>query len=154
MTAVKKIMTQKLATIGMGKTLGDARQLMVEKCVRHLPVVDAMDDIVGMLSFRDLDAYDKFANVPVEIIMRAPVVYVDQNTPLKQAMIKMLELKISSLLVADSNEDCVGIVTTDDFLWRFVDLLEDKHKDDISLLSATTRLTIGEIAKQLANMGI
>jgi predicted transcriptional regulator len=152
-TPVKKVMSKKLITVKMGTSLHDAYLMMKEKRIRHLPVVDIMDDIVGILSHRDLSAVHGSKNIPVEMFMTSPVEFVDKGLSLRSAILHMLEKKISCLLIADEHEDAVGIVTTDDLLWHLAHLLS-AEEDEQPILSAMDRETIGTIANQLANMGI
>ena len=152
-TRVKKVMTRKLMTVPVGTSLFDANQLMQEKRIRHLPVIDIMDDVIGVLSHRDLGAFPESKNIRVEMMMSAPVEYVDKNMPLRKAILMMLEKKISCLLIADENEDAVGIVTTDDLLWQLAQILASEEEER-PLLTAMDRQTIGQVANTLSNMGI
>jgi CBS domain-containing protein len=152
-TPVKRIMTKKLLTVPAGTSLFEAHELMKEKRIRHLPVVDAMEDVLGVLSQRDLNAVPDSKTIPVEWMMSSPVEYVDQNISLRKAILLMLQKKISCLLVADEKENAVGIVTTDDLLWHLAHLLGDEVEDK-PLFSAMDQQTIGEVANELAMMGI
>jgi acetoin utilization protein AcuB len=153
-TPVKHIMAKKLMTVPTGTSLFEAYQLMDEKRIRHLPVVDQQDQVVGVLARRDLNAVPDSKNIPVEYMMNSPVQFVSQDLPVRKAVFQMLQMKISSLLIADENDNAVGIVTTDDFLWFLNHLLEDETEKAPSLFSARTRQTIGEVANQLSQMGI
>ncbi len=153
LTRVNKVMTKKLLTVQMGTSLFEAYQLMKEKRIRHLPVVDEMDDVVGVLSHRDLAAVPNSKNIPVELMMSTPVEFVGQSLSLRKAVLMMLQKKISCLLIADEDDNAVGIITTDDLLWHLAHLLAEETEDK-PLLSAVDRQTIGEVANELSNMGI
>ncbi len=153
MTPVQKVMTKKLITVPIGTSLFEANQLMKEKRIRHLPVIDEMDDVVGVISQRDLNYVPDSKNITVEMMMNSPVEYVDQSMPLRQAILLMLQKKISSLLISDSHENAVGILTTDDLLWHLAHLLSEETEDS-PMLSATEKQTVGEIANELSLMGI
>jgi acetoin utilization protein AcuB len=152
-TAVKKIMTENLLTIPMGTTLFEANELMKEKRIRHLPIVDSKEEIVGIISQRDLHYVPDSKTIPVELMMSAPVHFISENAPLRQAIFMMLQKKISCLLIADEKDNAVGIITTDDLLWHLSHLLADEQEDK-PLLSYKARQTIGEVAKELSDMGI
>ena len=47
-------MTKTLVVVASSATLLEARRLMTEHCVRHLPVLDADEKVVGILAERDL----------------------------------------------------------------------------------------------------
>src|SRR5512135_270690 len=51
-TLVSEIMTSKLITIHPDQTIEEAMELMTNKRVRHLPVID--DDLLGMISIGDV----------------------------------------------------------------------------------------------------
>lgn len=153
-TRTKNIMSTKLVTIPIGTPLTQAFELMKRENFRHLPVVDIMNGIVGILSHRDLNYFKNPDHVPVEYVMSSPVVYISQDTPLRVAVQKMLELKISCLLVADDNEDAVGILTTDDLLGYLSSLLAAEPEEKAGLLNVMNLRTVGEIANQLSNAGI
>lgn len=48
------VMTGHLVAVRIGDTLDDAAYQMLESAVRHLPLMDSDDRVVGMVSVRDL----------------------------------------------------------------------------------------------------
>ncbi len=128
-TLVKHIMTQNLITISYETKLYEAHQIMEEKRIRHLPVVDANENVIGIISQRDLNCVPDSKHLTAGLMMTSEVEYVDYNTPLRKAILIMLEKKISSLLVCDTAEVVVGIVTTDDILWHLAHFLSYEVKE-------------------------
>jgi CBS domain-containing protein len=55
-TKVGERMTRDLATVEPRSDIADAAQLMADRKIRHLPVVDK-DELVGIISIRDLIAW-------------------------------------------------------------------------------------------------
>ena len=53
-TKIEKAMTSNVTTIGEEASLEEARRLIVEHAVRHLPVVNSQGELVGLLSVRKL----------------------------------------------------------------------------------------------------
>ncbi|MDA0666744.1 MAG: CBS domain-containing protein [Planctomycetota bacterium] len=51
---VEDVMTRELICAEIGQTTSDARFLMQRHHIRHLPVLDAKGQLVGVLSIRDL----------------------------------------------------------------------------------------------------
>jgi len=51
---ISKSMTQNIITIGKDENLFTARDLMKQHRIRHLPVVEGEDDLIGILTDRDL----------------------------------------------------------------------------------------------------
>lgn len=152
MLAIKEIMTKKLITLPVGTSVSEAAALMAEKRIRHLPVVDEKDGIIGLLSSKDLPEFPELKRASVEYYMSTPVFYLHQEVPLKEAIYKMLENKVSCLLVSDENNDAVGIVTTDDLLWYLVSKLDKEHHSIVGRILDIP--TLGQVAHQLSQYGI
>jgi CBS domain-containing protein len=53
-TPVKEIMTEKVVTIRPEQTISECMQLMTDKRVRHLPVLDNQARLVGIISIGDV----------------------------------------------------------------------------------------------------
>jgi CBS domain-containing protein len=56
-TTVERYMTEEVVTVGPQDSIRDAANKMITYDIRHLPVVDDDDSVVGMLSSTDLTAY-------------------------------------------------------------------------------------------------
>jgi CBS domain-containing protein len=52
-TKVRDVMTEKVITVGLQDTVSRCMQIMTERRIRHLPVMDA-DALVGLVSIGDL----------------------------------------------------------------------------------------------------
>ena len=180
------VMTSRLYHVRPDDSLVSAWKLMREKKIRHLPVVDVDGEIVGILTDRDVQraihtetnekgevrfTIERFK--PGECIkhyMTSPVQYVTADTPLETVAFRLLEHKMSSLLVtdtirSDSEPEVIGIVTTDDLLWALIRKVKDDGSSAGSRVDSpaetvkswlqSVRLSpIGEIARQLSNAGI
>jgi len=51
-TAIDQVMTKHVATIGEEASIDEARKLIVSHGIRHLPVVNNKEEVVGLLSVR------------------------------------------------------------------------------------------------------
>ncbi|MDQ3379637.1 MAG: CBS domain-containing protein [Actinomycetota bacterium] len=71
---VREIFSREVVTVGPDDDLSDALQLMASHQVRRLPVVDAENKLVGIVSQADvaLEAKEKQVGEMVEQISRAP----------------------------------------------------------------------------------
>lgn len=152
-TSIQSVMTRKLITVPMDQSLLEAAELMKERRLRHLPVTNAKGEIVGLLSQADLQFAMEPENEKVENLMSGPIDFVEQDLPLRQAILLMLQKRIPCLFVVDEKKNTVGIVTTDDLLWHLAHLLAEETEEK-PLLGARERQTIGEIAHELSLMGI
>lgn len=79
MCAVKGLMSKKLVTTRMGTTLARATDLMDEHRIRHLPVLDDEQNVVGILSQRDVDHVPNADFLLVDHFMRFPVAFISDE---------------------------------------------------------------------------
>lgn len=119
-------MSQNLISIEENQKVEMAETLMRVNSIRHLPVVDELNELSGIISATDVaNAHDK--KISVKSVMSPRVRIIKQNSNIKKIIEQMLRFKISSMLVA-SGDELVGIVTTDDLLQLLYELLdEDEH---------------------------
>ena len=128
---VRELMSHRLVTIGPADTCRDAVGRMHAARVRHLPVVGARGDLVGVVTDRDLRHYLFDSRVLKEIgtiavdglleairvgeVMSSPAVSVQAGDELVEAARLMLEDKVGSLPVVEGGR-VVGIITETDLL--------------------------------------
>ncbi len=124
------IMTSNLITVEENKSIEMAEDLMRLYNIRHLPVVDAMKNLLGIVSVTDVARAENKAK-EVKSIMSPRVRIIKQNSNIKKIIEYMLKFKISSMLVA-SDHELVGIVTTDDLLQLLYELLDEGDPIKIS----------------------
>ena len=97
MFSIDAIMSTELITIAPGASLADARELMQENRIHHLPVVENKDELIGLLSLTDvLRASDsslradeeriRAAEIPVRDVMVTDVATVSHAASLRQAV--------------------------------------------------------------------
>lgn len=153
-TPITRVMTENVVSVPVGTNLYEAHQLMKQKKLRHLPVIDIDDKVIGIISNRDINLVEDSKNLSVEILMSSSVQFVDYNTPLRSVILLMLEKKISSILIADSAGKVVGIVTTDDLLWHLAHLLSNESQHRSWKSNVPDVQTIGAFANSLAAAGI
>jgi acetoin utilization protein AcuB len=149
------IFNSKLICIKTGSTISQAKSVMHERRIRHLPVIDDDNQILSVLSKSDMTDVLKFADMPVDLFASSPVKWVDMDTPLWRVANIMLENKISSVLLCDSEKRAVGIITTDDLLFQFSQLLREKENPGLggwNMLNTMT--TAGTFFNKLADIGI
>lgn len=118
---VRDIMKCSLTTIPPDTSLQEAYRLMIEKSIRHLPVVEA-GRLVGVVADRDLRlatsalaAHPFAADAKVTGVMAKQPRCAAPLDSVEEAARTMRELKIGCLPVLDGN-DLVGIVTGIDLL--------------------------------------
>ncbi|MDH3862235.1 MAG: CBS domain-containing protein [Gammaproteobacteria bacterium] len=126
-------MSTNLITLSPSATLAEARTLMHEHRIHHLPVLDG-DKLIGLISLTNvLAATDSFLRddgsrihadeIGITDAMVTDVATVDVSASLRHAALFLEKHKIGCLPVMD-NEDLVGIITDTDFVAVAINLLE------------------------------
>ncbi len=108
---VDVLMTPRPITTRPSETIAAAASVMRTCRVRHLPVVGASGELVGVLSLRDVVAADEHERVGD--VMSAPAESVARSTSLTVACERMLAAHRSCLPVVDEGH-LVGIFTATD----------------------------------------
>ena len=143
MFTIEEVMTTELITISPSMNLAEARTLMQENRIHHLPVVDERNDLVGLLTLtdvlaatdsrlRDKDTRIHARDIHVRDVMVNDVITVDARASLRQAALFIEKHKIGCLPVVRDRK-LMGIITDTDFVAVAINLLEqleDSEDDD------------------------
>jgi len=142
MLTVADLMTKEVFTLKKEDTLAAAKSLMQLARIRHIPIVDAKNNFIGLITHRDILAatisklaeideetqQELDASIPVCEIMRTDVLTVSTKIPLKEAASLLLKHKYGCLPVVEGGK-LVGILTEADFLSLTISLLEALEKE-------------------------
>jgi len=139
MFSIDAIMSTNLITVPPSATLAEARTLMHDHRIHHLPVMDG-DKLTGLVSLTNvLAATDSFlrddgtrihANeIDITDVMVTDVATVDVNASLRHAALFLERHKIGCLPVLDNGE-LVGIITDTDFVAVAINLLEQIEESE------------------------
>ncbi len=135
-------MTPNPVTAHSEMSLDDAMAVFDRHSFRHLPVTHE-GKLVGMLSDRDVRLATGWLTIEqrrqgkrsevspsfVGEVMRAPALSIMPETPAKEVVDRMLELKVGAFPVKEC-EEVVGVVTATNLIQAFCDLaLNDKWED-------------------------
>jgi predicted transcriptional regulator len=132
---ISSSMTKHLITISWDASMTQAHRVMQDHKIRHLPVTDATGKIFGILSDRDVnramnpDRPGFAANCRVQEYISWPIIAVDCKSSIKVAAKKMIEEKISAVVVV-REQVVIGILTTEDILQYLVTSMGDETKRD------------------------
>ncbi|HRC85595.1 MAG TPA: CBS domain-containing protein [Thermoanaerobaculia bacterium] len=126
---VRDLMTEQVLALGPNSTLQEVDDLMQERHIRHVPVVDHQGDLIGLISHRDLlrNSLIEQGELPSYVenavltrlhardVMVTSVEAVAPETDLREAAQIMLENKYGCLPVVEGRR-LVGILTEADFV--------------------------------------
>lgn len=131
-TEVADVMTAKVVTLSPHHGFSEAAKLMNNRYFRHCVVVDARGQIVGVISDRDiLRALARNPNAQsksLDQIMTHNPVTVRRDTPIAEAVSKIVSKRINCLPVVEEDGSVCGIVTSTDLLKSYQQLLDMMHK--------------------------
>ncbi|MBY0515415.1 MAG: CBS domain-containing protein [Bacteriovoracaceae bacterium] len=113
----KDIMSSPLHTIQKHQSIAEATEIMSRMGFRHLPVLEGVDHLVGMISQRDI-LCAKTARGVSEIMNPQIIVALD-SARIQDTAHLMLDEKINALPVVNIHHKLVGIITLSDIL-KFV----------------------------------
>lgn len=130
--SAREVMHRRLLTITADSSLKDAIAKMLTGEVRHLPVVDQENRVIGMLSDRDIRAFvgdprealtkgqSLLSQTTVESAMRNAPILVQEETSLIEIADAFLDERIGAVPVIDNEDALVGIISYIDVLAYFV----------------------------------
>ena len=134
MFSIDAVMSTELKTLPPSASLADARELMQEHRIHHLPIVGDNNKLVGLLTLTDVlrasdsslrDDGDRIRarDIGVADVMVTDVATVSHEASLRQAALFLEKYRIGCLPVVD-DEALVGIITDSDFVAVAINLLE------------------------------
>lgn len=142
---VEQIMEKEVYTLTPKDTLNDALKLMREKNIRHIPIVDEEENIVGLITSHDVknalpsclkeENNSAIYDTPIEQFMVKDIIVGHPLDFVEDVALTFYESKISCLPIVSGGK-LVGIVTTTDLLTAYIELTgahQPSSKIDIRL---------------------
>ena len=131
-------MSKNIITAGPEMTIFEAKNLMADKNIRHLPVIDEAGKLIGIVTDRDIrdsmpstllkkPDYDitlaKIGNHPIGDIMTKKPLSIYAYYTLQDTLLVMQKRKVGALPVIDEEGYLKGILSTRDLLKAFVNIM-------------------------------
>lgn len=118
----RDVMTPNPACCGPNTTLDEVAKLMVANDCGEIPIVDATEQPIGVITDRDIVCRvvaegKNPMGYTVETCMSQPVVTVPVDAPLEEVISTMEKHQIRRLPVVDERGTCAGIVSQADIAW-------------------------------------
>jgi acetoin utilization protein AcuB len=135
---VSKSMTRKVVTVDQEANIFDAHKLLAENQIRHLPVVDKNDRVIGIVTDRDIRSawpYDflkesyretdkeKLSKIKIKDIMTINPITLSLTSTIQDALLLIQEKKVGALPVVDEEGKLKGILSVRDLLRAFINVL-------------------------------
>ena len=135
---VADIMTRTVVTLDQAQSLYEARALMGLHQIRHIPILDTHQQVVGLVTqkivlreaLRIAETYgsdqlgERLAEVALASVLQADFDIVSSDTALVDAGWRLLNGRQGTLPVVDDGQ-LVGIVSHMDYVRMAIELLED-----------------------------
>jgi acetoin utilization protein AcuB len=131
-------MTRKVITVDQEANIFDAQKLILENHIRHLPVVDKNDRIIGIVTDRDIrsawpysffkESYskkdkEKFSKIKIKDVMTINPITLSPTSTIQDALLMIQESKVGALPVVDEERKLKGIISVRDLLRAFINVL-------------------------------
>lgn len=155
---VEEIMSTEVITLYSSSKIKDALQLLSEHSIRHIPIVDEKDQVIGIVSDRDIrdaspsilekEPDHSILDNSVSTIMSSPVITVHPLDFIEDIASIFYEHEIACVPVTQENK-LVGIVTEKDLLYTLIQLtgiheqssqIEIKVPNRVGILPEVTKI--------------
>jgi len=133
---VSRSMTRKVVTVDEEAGILDAQKLMAENKIRHLPIIDENQRLVGIVTDRDIrsalpyhfyeepqSVREKIRTLKVKDIMTRDPLSISPAYTIQDALLLIQNSKVGALPVVDDDRRLEGIISVRDLLRAFINVL-------------------------------
>ncbi|MDD2887183.1 MAG: IMP dehydrogenase [Aliarcobacter sp.] len=141
-------------TVTPEQTLQDAEDIMASYKISGVPVVDANNILVGILTNRDMRFTKDFTQKAKDKMTTMPLVTAKEGTTLEEAADVMHANKIEKLPIVDSNNKLIGLITIKDINKKREH--PNANKDEFGRLRVGAAIGVGQLdrARALVAVGV
>ena len=129
MKIIKSEMVDFPFVIEPSMTIEEAKIFMEQQNLRHLPVVNKDNQLLGVISERDLLKANKSKD-EINTVMTTHVFVAQENEDIAKVVEVMAEEKYGSVMVVNAANELTGIFTTTDALNLLAKLLKEPRKEN------------------------
>lgn len=122
---VEEFTTVNPITVGPEDSLDKVKTIMMEKDIRHLPVLDKGNP-VGIISHRDVNLTHRLElnfTLSAKDIMTANPYTASSEASLDDVVFEMSKYKMGSAIILDENNNVYGIFTSTDALNALIEVI-------------------------------
>lgn len=134
---IDKTMTKKVVTVSKETSVLEASELMKKSGIRHLPVVDKDNILLGIVTDRDVRSAmpsilldfdsqkerERIEKIRIEDIMTKNPITISPMNTLEDAIILMQQTNVGAFPVVDENRKLQGIISIRDLMRSFINVL-------------------------------
>ncbi len=135
---VSRSMASKVRTVNKKTPLLEAQMLMKRHQIRHLPVVDTDNTLVGIVTDRDIrsalpyalakgegddELREQYHHLTVTDAMTTDLLTISPNHTLQDAILLIEQKKVGAFPVVDDDNKLLGILSVRDLLRAFINVL-------------------------------
>ena len=157
---ISKVMTRNVVTIDEDADISKAQKKMSKHLIRHLPVVDENDRLIGIVTDRDirsvlpssqfarekcLEEYNYVSKSSIKDIMTRNPVTISPIDTIQDALILLHKKHFGALPVVVEQQKLIGIISVSDLLREFINVLGLEEPG--TLLCITVENKIGQMKK-------
>jgi len=136
-------------------TVAEADRVMGEYRISGVPVVDDSNNLIGIITNRDMRFIENLASLKVKDVMTpAPLVTAKEGITLEDAKGVLQKNKIEKLPIVDDKGKLKGLITIKDILKK--EKFPNANKDKYGRLRVGAAIGVGQIdrARALADAGV
>ncbi len=152
---IDKSMTRNVITVGPDDSILDAREKMTQHRVRHFPVVEEDNILVGILSDRDIrsampstllegeakERQDELVSrYKVKDIMTKKPVTISPTDTIEDALLLMQRMRVGAFPVVDRQGKLKGIISIRDLMRAFINVLGIEEPGTLLCILAEDKL--------------
>ena len=140
--------------IGPDASVAEADALMGEYRISGVPVVDAENTLIGIITNRDMRFITDMSLPVKEVMTPAPLVTAKKGTTLEEAAQVLQKHKIEKLPIVDENGKLTGLITIKDIEKK--EQYPNANKDEFGRLRVAAAIGVGQLdrARALAEAGV
>jgi acetoin utilization protein AcuB len=135
---VSRSMTRKVITADQQDSIFTAQERMATHHIRHLPVVDNENRLIGIVTDRDIrsalpysffregisaEEKEKLSSLRVKDIMNRKIISISPSYTIQDALLLIQNSKVGALPVVDDQGKLTGILSVRDLLRAFINVL-------------------------------
>ena len=110
----KELMISPVITLTTEATVSQAQELLKNHDIRHIPIVDSENTLIGIISDRSLMLADK--STAILRVMNQKIIAAEANIRLQEIAKVMLDNRINSIPIVDDSRRLIGIITSSDII--------------------------------------